>query len=503
MNIKISPVLCAALGAAVSYYCLFPLFLAGLYNIDVLLVLSFIPVAALCLFRVLASFPLTGEERHNRLFRLAAMRLTAVAAGLALGIGAGAKVSNGINFGIPENAIQGISGVLLDDPRIISGGRAMSILSLKMTSGSNGVRATANGEITVFFPEESADRLKEFGRGTEVFAEGILRQGTGSFSYTFGADAIHITKIAPPLERFRTGIRLGLVRRFTKTSPDGASWAGMALALLLGIRDNLDSGISSMYRGAGCSHILALSGMHLAVLAAIISILLKKPLGLKLSALTGAALIIVYCFIVGPLPSLNRAVFMYLLGVFAVIGMLKRDALSLLCLAFLIQLIVTPQAGRALSFILSYLALAGILIFTKSIVNIFTGTIPLVVLQPVSASVGAFIATAGVSAWFFGVLHPVGILAGLVLAPLATVFMVASLIWLGFDILFPAVSALLSKPLSFIYWLMEKTAFTASRVPGITVNPYLVLVLSLIVMVVILFFNYRRRALGAGLEPFA
>ena len=500
INMRIRAVLCAACGAVYSFYFLFPQFRSDRISIDTLLVLAFIPVAALCLFRVLASWPLLGGGKPQtvRLIRLLPMYATAFSAGLALGIGAGAKISSSVNFGIPEDTVMGVSGVLLDDPRLLSIGRAMSTLSLRMATGTNGVRATASGEITVFFMEESAERLREFGRGAGIFAGGNLRESSGAGGgYVFSAESLHVTEQAPPLERFRTGLRLGLARRLS------ADWGGMALALLVGIRDNLDTGIASLYRDAGCSHILALSGMHLAVLVAIISFLLKKPLGLRPAALAGACIIIAYCFIVGPLPSLNRAALMYLIGVFAVLGMLKRDALTLLCMAFLVQLVFTPKAGVSLSFILSYLALAGILIIGEMLNSYFTGRIPAVILQPVAASLGAFIATAGVTAWFFGILRPVGIAASLVLTPLTMLFMIGSILWLLVDLTVPSLSFLMANPLSLLYRLMENTAKLASYVPGLRANAVLVILMSLLIIAALVWLEHRRRAGANRLEPFA
>jgi len=504
---SISPVLCAACGAVLSYYCMFPLYRAGVISVNGLLALLFIPVAFLCLLRVLASYPLRGDDmpETKRQLRLLTFWTTAFSVGLALGIAVSTRISDTVNFGIPEKTVLGISGTLLDDPRIISGGKAMSALSLKMSMGNGGARATANGQITVFFPEENADRLREFGRGTNISAEGELRVGGGSKgfgNYTFTARTLHITKAASSLERFRTGLRLGLTGRFTGSRGTGR-WGGLALALLLGIRDNLDSGFAALYRNAGCSYILALSGMHLAIIVSLISFLLKKPLGLRLAAIAGAVIIIAYCFIVGPLPSLNRAALMYLLGVVAILGMLKRDMLSLLCMAFLIQIFITPASGFSLSFILSYLALAGILVIGRAINGALMGKIPVLLLQPLSASLGAFIATAGVSAWFFNDLRPVGILAGLALAPLATVFMALSIAWLGLDFIFPVLSFLLGKVLFLLYWLMEKIAMLAAAAPGIKANPFLVIILSLLITVTILWLDRRRRIIAGRLEPFA
>jgi len=194
---------------------------------------------------------------------------------------------------------------------------------------------------------------------------------------------------------------------------------------------------------------------------------------------------------------------MYLLGVIAILGILKRDMLSLLCMAFLLQIIVTPASGFSLSFILSYLALAGILVIGRAINGAFMGKIPVLLLQPLSASLGAFIATAGVSAWAFNDLRPVGILAGLVLAPLATVFMVLSIAWLGLDLVFPVLSSLLGKVLFLLYWLMEKIAMLAAAVPGVRANPFFVIILSLLITVTILWLYRRRRIIAGQLEPFA
>jgi competence protein ComEC len=510
MPIKINPVLYAAFGASVFYYCLFPLYRSNIISVAALLIFIFAPVAALCFFRVLASFPLNKRPliadtfpQTARKIKILPLRLTAFAAGMALGTGAAINASAAVYFGIPENTVIGITGIMRDDPRLVSGGRAMAEVSLKMGMGSGGVRATARGETTVFFPEESAGRLREFGRGAEIFAEGNLRRGTGgSGALLFSAETLHVTKTAPPLERFRTGLRLGLTQRFTDTPSGDRSWGGMALALLLGIRDNLDTGIAAMYRDAGCSHILALSGMHLAVLVGLISFLLKKPLGLRAAALAGSGIIIAYCFLVGPLPSLNRAALMYLLGAIAILGMLERDVLSVLCMAFLIQLAFTPKAGNSLSFILSYLALAGILVIGESINGLLKGKIPVVILQSVSASLGAFIATAGVSAWFFETLRPVGIIAGLALAPLAMVYMVAAMVWLGAGLLIPALSPLLEKPLILLYRLMEKIASLSAHMPGMRVNPYLVLSVSAAVAALIIVLEHRRGAAEKNMEPF-
>ncbi|MCL2608890.1 MAG: ComEC/Rec2 family competence protein, partial [Treponema sp.] len=300
------------------------------------------------------------------------------------------------------------------------------------------------------------------------------------------------------LERLRTGIRSGLIDRFAGSEGEGPAWSGLALALLLGIRDNLDSGLTSLYRGAGISYILALSGMHLAVIIALLSLLLKKPLGLRAATVAGMLIIVAYCLLVGPLPSLYRSALMYLLGAFAVLGMLRRDSLSILAMAFVLQLSLDPQSGLSLSFILSYLAMVGILVLGKALNDLLAGLIPRFFLGPLSLSLGAFIGTAAAVLWFFGELRPVGILAGLIVAPLTTAFMVLALAWLCIPPLAVPIAALLAL----LYDAMESTARLAAHVPNLSAPPALAIPLSLALLIflpALAAFLRRRRN---RLDPF-
>jgi len=490
MTKNISRLMCAALGAAAGFYSAGFLFVHADVSLPTpLLAAALVLLAALCLFRVLSSL-----NSRSRFLCLSAMCSASLAFGFVLGLCAADAGRNRINFLIPKEKIIAIEGTLTEDPRIISSGNVLAALSLRNCAASGGVRASAHGDAAVFFPGDSALRLREFGRGSVVFAEGKLRES--KMGMTFSAKSLHIVKSAPKIERMRTGLRLNMISRF-----DGKQWGGLALALLLGIKDNLDTNLSALYRDAGCSYILALSGMHLAVLAALIAFLLKKPLGLKAASIAGALIICLYCFIVGPLPSLNRAAFMYLLGTAAILGALPKKPMSILALSFLIQITATPSAGYSLSFILSYLALAGILVIGQPLYKLFCGKAPDFILQPLSASCGAFAATAGVSAFAFGVLAPVGIIVGLALVPLTTFFMIGSLAWLVLD--FISLSGLLNFPLSLIYRLMEGIVSVAASAPRVSAAvPAVILSLSIILSLLIAALEYRQRESQLRLAPF-
>lgn len=484
-NSIVTPLFCTAIAAAVGYYILFRAHFA------VTITVLSVSLVILCLFRVLASLS-SPEQEISRYLQITAFCSSAFAVGLALGVCAASAGHNVVKLGIPYNKVTAVQGVLLEDPRILSSGSVIASLSLRKCAGDN-VRVSGSGEITVFFPSENTDILREFGRGTEIYAEGNLR--STDYGWSISAKSLYIVKPAPAIERMRTDIRLNLINRF-----DDKPFGGLALALVVGIRDNLDTNFTALYRSAGLSYILALSGMHLAIIAAIIAFLLRKPFGLKAASIAGAVIISLYCLFVGPMPSLVRSTIMYLLGVLVILGALPKKPILILCLSFLIQIIITPSQGNTISFILSYLALIGILITSRQISSLLAGKVPDFVLQPFSMSCGAFLATAGVCGFTFGRIAPVGIIASLAIVPLTTVFMTGSIIWLVLDLF--SLSFILNMPLSLLYSLMELIASVSGNIPGISTNPVLILAFSVVLMLLVAVMEQRRMKSLLRLKPF-
>jgi competence protein ComEC len=382
----------------------------------------------------------------------------------------------------------------------------MARLSLETAADGGDMRVSARGRLTVFFPDEAMPRLRDFGRGSRVYVEGRFAAGEKPL---FRASSVHVIKAAPALEQLRTGIRMKIMEKFNAgpgagSGGGGRSWGGLALALLLGIRDNLDTDLAGFYQRAGCSHVLALSGMHLAIVSSLLAFFLKRPLGLKAAALIGGVFVFLYVFLVGSQPSLNRAALMYFLGTLAVLGALPKKAGLLLALSFLIQIVVWPESGLSVSFILSYLALAGILSAGAALGQIFRGRIPGFLLQPLAASVGAFIATSAVTAFFFGELRPAGIAAGLIIVPLTTLFMIGAMAWLALVFLSPFLASFLGRGLSLLYTLMDRLVSLAARLPGIPVpRPVLVLALSLGLWIFFVWLGKRQEAFKRRLPSFA
>ena len=499
------PVISLAIGMAISYYC-YPSIIDLPFGQHFLLGLLFLFTGIICFLRTLMSLPegkpqFLGKNELNKLTIL----ITAAIVGFTFGIPIRRTVSDSLETGIIIDRIMAVSGILLEDPRTLHGGSGIGTLELRSSVGQNGIRASGRGNVTVFFPSESLSRLKEFGRGSEIYVDGSFYNGNRGL--VFNATSVHIVKPAPPIETFRTGLRIALLDRFQSSQgrrhQGPPLWGGLASALLLGMREDLNVELSEGFRNSGCSHILALSGMHLAILSGALAFLLRKPLGIRAASMIGAFFIIIYVFIVGSQPSLVRAAIMYLIGTFTVWGIIKGKPLSLLCMAFIIQLFFQSESGISLSFILSYLALLGIIILGDMIRELLRGRLPQILATSFSASLGAFIFTATVVAFYFEILRPIGILAGILIAPISSLFMIFSLAALAASFLPFSVSGIFGYFFDFvltqIYRILETSVFITGRVPGIPAsNTLVVFSISFLLFILVVFLKrkdnfYRNR----------
>jgi len=496
------PAVAAGLGTAAAYYT-WPFLISLRMGHYIILGLLLVLVLIISFIRVLKNFP--GEKR-KALYKISVIAVAA-ALGFSMGIDARRSVKEAPDLGLEMKSIIAVSGTLKEDPRTLSGGSGFGFLDLSETSAQGGIRASAGGNVMVFFPAESIPRLKEFGRGSEIYVDGNFSQKENRL--LFNASSVHIVKPAKDLEQKRTFIRMMLLEKFQsrqdKRYEGGGApvWGPLASALLLGMRDDLDVDLSIGFKNSGCAHILALSGMHLAILSGILAFLIRKPLGLRKASVVGAAFIIAYVFIAGSQPSLVRSAIMYLIGTISLWGFLKGKPISLLCMAFVIQLVLQSYSGVTLSFILSYLALAGILTLGVSLRTLFRGRIPDFLSVSLSASLGAFIFTAPVVAFYFNSLKPIGILVGLFIAPLSALFMVLALIALAVSFLPLPLWSIMDFILTQVYRLFEFTVSLAGRVPGISVsNPLPVLIFSVLFWVLIIVIVKKDYAYRSSIASF-
>ena len=142
-----------------------------------------------------------------------------------------------------------------------------------------------------------------------------------------------------------------------------ASGRDLFQALLLGASEELPEWVKENFRRSGAMHILALSGFHVGILAGIAGFLLRRPLGQSRSLVCSSLILLFYLWLVGPLPSLTRAVLMFLLFNSCKLLLRRADGLCILALSALLQTQIFPASALRLSFQLSYAALLGLILF--------------------------------------------------------------------------------------------------------------------------------------------
>ena len=146
--------------------------------------------------------------------------------------------------------------------------------------------------------------------------------------------------------------------------------AAIARSFLIGDRSRLSDEERENYSKSGAAHLLAISGMHISVLAAAISLVLGRFLSRRASFCITLALLCVYGLLTGYSASLTRAILMY--AVYQAAPLLGRcsDPFTRLCSAMLVYLFVRPEAILDTSFVLSYGASAGIMLLTAPIASL-------------------------------------------------------------------------------------------------------------------------------------
>jgi len=136
--------------------------------------------------------------------------------------------------------------------------------------------------------------------------------------------------------------------------------AGLAAGILIGLRDRVDREVAADFTTAGVSHVVAISGWNIAIVAASIGALAG---GLARRRRTALILLAIACYVAfaGASPSVVRA------GAMATVVLLAREsgrqgrAASALCWAVVLLLAVDPALLRDAGFQLSAVATGGLI----------------------------------------------------------------------------------------------------------------------------------------------
>ena len=206
--------------------------------------------------------------------------------------------------------------------------------------------------------------------------------------------------------------------------------AALARGFVLGEDGEVDPRTAEDFRRSGLSHLLAVSGQNVTLLA-LLAMPLLAALGVPLRErlVWVLALIALYVPLAGAEPSIQRAAVMGAVGVLATLGGRRRSRVFALGAAAAITLAVDPGIGAEVGWQLSFAAVVGIFLLARPLRGALPaggGPLGRVLGDGAAVTIAATVATAPLIAFHFGTLSTVTVAANLLALPA-----VAPAMWLG------------------------------------------------------------------------
>ncbi|GMO58754.1 MAG: ComEC/Rec2 family competence protein [Treponemataceae bacterium] len=349
-----------------------------------------------------------------------------------------------------KNSEMALCGKIASSPVKTSDGKNYKF-SLEVSSAKTGsIESSARGKCTVLFPAADFEaflpgKLYSLSKSHVLLDAGISARLTGKFSKSrkTGAAYFIATRAAyagdsSGLAFFRAQSRLALKRIVYAWHEAG----GLFLALISGSTEYIEDGLGELFRNAGLSHVLALSGMHLSIFSGFFGSVTKRG-GKKFSSILSFAAVVIFVWFAGFSPSLRRAFIGFVVGLSVRYSGKETSQLNVLSFTFFLHIFVAAEEMFTVSFMLSYAALAGILLFSEFFRFLFTATLarffpPIPALESdLAASCGAVLATSPITLAVFGTVSPIGIIATPLISPLTTIFLITGFSCFLLALVFP------------------------------------------------------------------
>ncbi|GBD33504.1 ComE operon protein 3 [bacterium HR33] len=263
-----------------------------------------------------------------------------------------------------------------------------------------------------YSPADCRGRLRVRFSGEEFPPAGARVVAVGSY-LGGGTYRIEHVKVLDSRRALRYVLRERIAARISRLYGERAP---VVDALVLGRRDAIDPALRRAFADAGIAHLLAISGLHVGILAWWVELVAGLLAGARSGRWIGVAAIWGYVSILGfPAPAARAAAF-FTVRAIALQRQRHPPNTVVLALAALVVLGADPEAatdtGAWLSFAAAWGTAYGASLARSSR---FWGAGTLAV------SAGATLATAPITAYAFGSVAPIGVLTNLVAVPLAAI----------------------------------------------------------------------------------
>ena len=208
------------------------------------------------------------------------------------------------------------------------------------------------------------------------------------------------------------------------------------------------SDVSDTFSKLGLSHMVAVSGSHLALVASLASALVAR---VRLRPLVRTAvfalLLAVYVCLTGFQVSALRAFIMAVVGLLSAVAGRRAQGLASVGMAALVLLLVSPSCAFSLGFQLSVASVLALVAFSR-FAQLWLEALPPratpgFLSETLSLTLLAQLATLPLTLPVFGTLPMLSCLANVVFVPLVSLVLLLGLLWCVAAVVLPAVSSLL------------------------------------------------------------
>jgi competence protein ComEC len=336
----------------------------------------------------------------------------------------------------------------------------------------------ANGKIIIYFEKDSLP--PELKYGDRIILNKRLQEirntgNPGAFDYRQYA-AFHGIFHTVYLEKkdwlLLPGNNAGRLKQFLFTARENIllvlrkyltgqdDQLAIAEALLIGYTQDLDKDLVQAYSNTGVVHIIAISGMHLGLIYIMLLWIFKKIPGLNRIRILKVVVVIsslwLFALLTGGSASILRAAVMFTCIITGE-NLKRRSSIynSLAASAFLL-LCYNPFFLWDVGFQLSYLALAGIIIFQKPLFKLWycKYRLPGKIWQLTSVTLAAQVLTFPVCLYYFHQFPTMFLFTNILLVPLSGLILFAEIFLVAFAWL-PWIPFYLGKITWYMLWVMN------------------------------------------------
>ncbi len=221
------------------------------------------------------------------------------------------------------------------------------------------------------------------------------------------------------------GLVYGFQEKLKSTLDDGLTNenSSIAYSVLIGDKSELDNDIINIFSYAGISHILAVSGLHVGFLVAIITFILNIfRVGRRSRFAITTVILAVYSLLCGFTPSVLRASFMIFIMLLGGVLGKEYDGLNSLGFAGIMILLIFPLNLFSLGFQLSFMCVFMIITLADSMSRVLLSWhIPSVIASSISISLCVTIGSSIILANTLNEVSLISIVANLIVIPLFSV----------------------------------------------------------------------------------